>query len=408
MRNSRAQYVIRLAVLAFVLSLLPLGPLLASQAARSTPAEAGLSTSAASPSTLAAAGQKKKHHKQKHHHKKKRKKCKNKTSTGAHNAKTSAAAQRKKPCPPPPPSPPPPPPSAPPRVLLAVGDIALCNGGIDEQNVAATARYIAGQPGDDLAALGDLAYQKGSPTNFQCYDQYYGPFVDRTYPAPGNHEYRWDRTDPCTNQSTNCAALAYFNYFQTKTTAPSVVQGIQVGQGWYTYTYGSWQIYVLNSNGSAQHTACHWVQCDAGSAQYQWLQTQLRHGSVACSLAYWHHPLFNSGSEGESEQVKGFWRLLYNANADLILNGHQHSYERFAPQTPEGAADPQRGIREFIVGTGGSEMVSAPQNLKPNSETVIGQTPGVLKLTLESNGYTWAFVDANTGQALDAGHGNCH
>ena len=204
----------------------------------------------------------------------------------------------------------------------------------------------------------------------------------RTRPAPGNHEFH------------AAGATPYFDYF-----------GVAAGDaktGYYSYELGSWHIIVLNSE-------CKDVGgCDAGSPQEKWLRADLATHPVACTLAYWHKPLFSSGSaHGNDLTVKALWDALYDANADVVVNGHDHDYERFAPQTPEGVDDPKRGIREFVVGTGGKNhrLFGTP---KRNSETRNADAFGVLKLTLRANGYDWQFVPEEGKTYTDSGSGNCH
>jgi hypothetical protein len=167
--------------------------------------------------------------------------------------------------------------------------------------------------------------------------------------------------------------------------------------GYYSFDLGDWHIVVLNSN----------IFSPAGSAQESWLRADLAASTRGCTLAYWHHPRFNSGAEhGNSTSVQPFWQALYDLNADLVLSGHEHIYERFAPQTPTGVADPVRGIRQFIVGTGGRELygIAAPQ---PNSQVRYNLAAGILKLTLYSGGYNWQFIPTS-GSFTDSGSGTCH
>lgn len=383
MRQIHGRVLVRAGLFILALLLLPLGQILATNA---TPAPS-LTASAGGDSTgwsgIAAAA------------KKHKKKCRKKSQAQS-EAQVGGEPKKKCPNPPGPTS----------EVMLAVGDIAYCQGK-SEDNVKASAQYISGTPGT-VAVLGDLAYQYGTPDEFQnCYGKYYDSFVNRTYPTPGNHEYYYK----CNAGSQTCDAAPYFDWFKSQPGIPAVVQGMQIGEGWYSYKLGSWKIYVLNSNGSEPSgAACGWVKCDPGSPQYEWLKTQLAKDKQAgsCTLAYWHHPLFNSGNKGASTQVKDFWQLLYQANAELVLNGHQHMYERFAPQTPNGVSDPQKGIREFIVGTGGAELNQSTPSGIANSQVRIAKTVGVLKLTLRQNGYDFAFVDSKTGAVLDSGSGSCH
>ena len=383
-RQIHGRVLVRAGLFILALLLLPLGQILATNA---TPAPSLTAlTNLESPSTSGIAAAAKKHTK---------KKCRPQSQA---QSAAQVGGEPKKKCPKPP--------GPKGEVLLAVGDIAYCQGK-SEDNVKASAQYIRGTPGT-VAVLGDLAYQYGTPDEFQnCYGKYYGSFVNRTYPTPGNHEYYYN----CNKTSTSCTASPYFNWFKGQPGVPAVVQGMQIGEGWYSYKLGSWKIYVLNSNGSEPSgAACGWVKCDPGSPQYEWLKTQLAKDKQAgsCTLAYWHHPLFDSGSKGSSPQVQGFWQLLYQANAELVLNGHEHIYERFAPQTPNGASDPQRGIREFIVGTGGAEVIKTTPPATPNSQVRLADTVGVLKLTLRDGGYDFAFVNSLTGAVMDSGSGSCH
>jgi hypothetical protein len=295
-------------------------------------------------------------------------------------------------------------------LLLAVGDVALCDGKASEDGLRATSQLILQTPGR-VAVVGDLAYPFGTLNQFDCYGKYYGFFAGRTYPTPGDHEYYNDcanRKDPTSKDGPDCGkAKPYFQWVKSHA-FPSVVN-TTIGQGWYTYAYGDWQIYVLNTNGTnPTGNACGWISCDPNSAQYLWLKTELEKHRGKCSLAYWHHALFNSGHHGNATQVQPFWELLDQAHTDIIVNGHEHDYERFAPQTPDGTAQPD-GIREFIVGTGGAKInKTTDPPAHPNSEQWIAGRYGVLELTLKSDRYRWEFVDANTRDTLDAGKGTCH
>ncbi|HEU0116508.1 MAG TPA: metallophosphoesterase, partial [Thermomicrobiales bacterium] len=238
------------------------------------------------------------------------------------------------------------------QVLLAAGDVANC--GADPKNhfdankakgVAAVAALIqqALPANGRVAALGDLAYDFGSPDQFHyCYDRYWGAFKSQTYPAAGNHEYY----DNCNPHSVACDAAPYFAYFGNRAGAP--------GAGYYSYDYGGWHIVVLNSNGSEPSgDACGWIACNGKSPQGQWLKQDLAHDTAKCTLAYWHHPRFSSGAHGDNPEVQPFWKKLAKAGVDVVLNGHSHDYERFAPMNAKGKRNPKAGMREFVVGTGG-------------------------------------------------------
>lgn len=263
------------------------------------------------------------------------------------------------------------------EVMIAAGDIAQCSSSNDE----ATASVVNGIPGT-VAALGDNAYENGSASDYaNCYDPSWGAFKARTKPSVGNHEYQ------------TVGASGYYNYFGAAAGDPT--------KGYYSYDLGAWHIVVLNSN-------CSFVSCAAGSAQEQWLRADLAANTKSCTLAYWHHPRFNSGSShGNNTAVAPFWDALYQFGAEVILNGHEHVYERFAPQTPSAVADPALGIREFVVGTGGRSFY-AFGTPKANSEVRNNNTYGVLQLTLGAGSYTWQFRRAAGGTFTDSGSGVCH
>ena len=269
-------------------------------------------------------------------------------------------------------------------VLVGAGDIASCKSLGDE----ATADLLAGIRGT-IATFGDNAYPKGTAANFaECYEPSWGKFKARTMPSPGNHEYE------------TAGASGYFNYFGRAAG--------RSGEGFYSYDLGSWHVISLNSN-------CSFVGgCASGSAQEQWLRADLAaHSSNTCTLAYWHHPRFSSKlSSGGNSNMKPFWDALYAApnKAEVVLNGHIHNYERFAPQTPSGVEDdPARGIREFVVGTGGYSLNTFQSTQHaPNSEKQYADSYGVLKLTLHPTSYDWQFVTAPGGTVADSGSGSCH
>jgi len=172
--------------------------------------------------------------------------------------------------------------------------------------------------------------------------------------------------------------------------------------GYYSYDLGTWHIIVLNSE-------CKEVGgCNAGSQQEKWLRADLAAHPAACKLAYFHKPLFSSGrAHGDDLEIQPLWQALYDGSADVVVNGHDHDYERFAPQTPDAAPDPKRGIREFVVGTGGKNHrpFGTP---RPNSEIRNADAFGVLKLTLKPTGYDWQFVPEAGKTFTDSGSGNCH
>ena len=262
----------------------------------------------------------------------------------------------------------------PPTVLVGAGDIADCETKWD----SVTADLLDSIPGT-VFTLGDNAYPNGSSTDYKnCYGPTWGRHKARTRPVPGNHEY------------FTANAGAYFTYFGSAA-GPS-------GKGYYSYNLGDWHVVALNSN----------IAMNAGSAQEKWLRNDLAANTKLCTLAYWHHPLFSSSTVETMPDAQALWQDLYNAGAELVLVGHHHDYERFAPQTPTGVADAAHGIRQFVVGTGGGEGLFGFGVTAPNSEVRDNNTFGVLKLTLKPTGYSWNFIPVPTRSFTDAGNGGCH
>ncbi len=263
------------------------------------------------------------------------------------------------------------------EILVGAGDIAVCSSEGDE----ATADLLDGIAGTVFTA-GDNAYPSGTYDEFEnCYGPSWGRHKARTYPSPGNHEYY------------TANASGYFDYFGAAAGDPS--------EGYYSYELGEWHVIVLNS-------MCENVDgCEDGSPMLRWLKEDLAANPKRCTLAYWHHPLFSSGPHGNQAKMKPTWDALYEANADVVVNAHDHIYERFAPQDPDGAADPTRGIREFVVGTGGAELYPLG-TIKPNSEVRSNDTFGVLQLKLRSGSYDWEFVPVEGETLMDSGSGSCH
>ncbi len=250
-----------------------------------------------------------------------------------------------------------------PPTLVAVGDIASCASNGDEQTAALVKRL----PGT-IAVLGDIAYDDGSSADFaHCFDPSWGPLVPRIRAALGNHEY---------NTGTAAVAISKFALPQN---------------GWYSYAIGAWHVIVLNSN-------CDEIGgCARDSLQWRWLKADLAAHRNRCTLAYWHHPRFSSGLHGSSVATAALWDLLSRAGADVVLSGHDHDYERFAPI---------KGIRSFVVGTGGKSLYPM---LVPRARSVVrsSSTYGVLELTLRPTGYNWRFLPVRGGRFTDAGKANC-
>lgn len=267
--------------------------------------------------------------------------------------------------------------------LVGAGDIAGCKA---IEGAEATAKLLDKIPGTVFAA-GDLAYEHGNAAEFQnCYGPTWGRFKDRTRPTLGNHEYG------------TVAASAYFRYF-------GALAG-PAGKGYYSYDLGAWHIIALNTNCLAPGLG----GCGAESPQEAWLRDDLHEHPNACIIAYGHHALFSSGifkSHAIHPELRQLWRDLYAAHADLMLVGHEHSYERFAPQDPDGHLDPRNGIREIVVGTGGRSHDPLGFPI-PNSEVRNADTFGVLKLTLSPRGYTWEFIPEEGKAFRDSGEGVCH
>jgi len=250
----------------------------------------------------------------------------------------------------------------------------------------ATAKLIDAIPGTVFAA-GDLAYENGTYEEFQkCYGPTWGRFKARTRPTPGNHEYK------------GSAATGYFRYWDGQAGDPR--------KGYYSFDLGAWHIVVLNTNCGSKVLG----GCAEGSPEETWLKQDLATHPSACTLAFGHHALFSSGllpKHAEHPELRAFWQDLYDVHADLVLAGHEHSYERFAPQNPEGNPDPDHGIREIVVGTGGRSHTPLGY-AKPNSEVRDDKTYGVLKLTLSPGMYRWEFMPVPGEAFRDSGEGRCH
>ena len=264
-------------------------------------------------------------------------------------------------------------------VLVAAGDIADCEATGDSQ----TSALLDAFPYATVAPLGDNAYPSGTAEEFRsCYAPTWGHVLGRTKPTPGNHDY------------LTPGASGYFGYFGSRAGAG--------GTGYFSYDLGRWHLVSLNSNCAAIPGGC-----AAGSPQEQWLRNDLATHRTACTLAYWHHPRFSSGTSGSHGEMEPIWAALYDNGVDVVLNGHDHGYERFAPQTPVGVADPVRGIREFVVGTGGQSHGFFPTT-QPNSEIRNAGTFGLIRLTLRPSGYDWEFVPVAGKLFSERGSGTCH
>jgi hypothetical protein len=270
-------------------------------------------------------------------------------------------------------------------VLLAAGDIAQCSEEGDEATAAILARY----PDATVQTLGDNAYNSGTPRQFGCFDDSWGVAKGRMHPALGGHDYMTE------------GAAGYFDYFR-EALAPFAPTGTDPAQGWYAYDLGQWRVIVLNS--ICQHIG----GCEAGSPQVTWLDAEIEAHPARCSLAVIHNPRFSSGRKGNEDEVEPLWDALQAGGVELVLSGDNHAYERLAPMTPTGKKSPT-GIRQFVVGTGGARnYLFTEGEIHPNTEIGDDQTHGVLKLTLQADGYSWEFLPVAGRTFTDIGSDACH
>jgi acid phosphatase type 7 len=276
-------------------------------------------------------------------------------------------------------------------LLVAAGDIA-CGPVTAPSSVtcrqADTADLVVSLQPTVVLQLGDLQYEQATYEEFLAYyDRSWGRFRPISRPALGNHEYQG-----------HADARGYFDYWNG-VGAQNGVAG-ERGRGFYSFDLGGWHIVSLNSN-------CGRVGgCGVGSVQERWLKADLAANPATCTLAFWHHPRFSSGRSGSAPDTAALWQDLSDAGAELVLAGNDHSYERFAPQSPAARADPL-GIREFVVGTGGRSLYEFP-NVLPNSEVRNHDSFGVLALRLKPTGYDWEFVPIPGNSFRDSGSGQCH
>ncbi len=313
--------------------------------------------------------------------------------------------------------------------LVGAGDTADCTHNNDEDTAKLLGSTLRSLTPDGtlpplsqarVIALGDNAYPSGTRAQYaNCYDNYrltdgtsydssrpawWGQYKDRTMPILGNHEY-------LNSSNSSLKSTPYFDYFSAKNgfeigdRLPAPVPntpanpGLTPGKGYYSYNLGSWHIVALNSN---DH--CAYVSCSSTSAQGKWLRNDLAANPSSCTLAYIHHPLYATGSGGVAPEVKPLIKILYNNNADVVLNAHNHRYERLARIDPNGNPDGTRGIRTITVGTGGEP--GNPPNVTPPaiSEVRIFDTPGVIRMDLSSDSYRWEFIavdGTSSGKVMD-------
>lgn len=256
-------------------------------------------------------------------------------------------------------------------VIVGAGDIGWC----DSPGAEATAKLLDRLPGI-VFTTGDNAYMSGTLDEYmRCYEPSWGRHRRRTKPTAGNHEY-------------GSGGSGYFGYFGGAAGPP--------GQGYYSYGVGAWRVIALNSE----------IPSGPGSPQHDWLRAELARRRTTCTAVLWHRPLFTSGRNGNNPDMRDVWRTLHEFNVDLVINGHDHTYERFAPQDPDGRPDPARGIRQFIVGTGGAPLYEFVR-VQANSEARAAVW-GVAMFTLSDDRYEWQFLPVEGQGFHDAGSAACH
>lgn len=276
-------------------------------------------------------------------------------------------------------------------VILTTGDIANCNTNGDELTAVLVDSLLkadsAAKVDDAVLTLGDNAYPAGAALDFvRCFTPSWGDttrsIMKKIRPSPGNHEH------------LSGMAAPYYTYFGSKAGSPS--------KGYYSFDLGEWHIISLNSE---MFVNTGFTAADR-NAQLDWLDNDLKGNTKTCTLAYWHHPRWSSGWHGSDQRLDAIWQRLYNAGVDVVLSGHDHHYERFAPQSPAAAPDSAKGIAEFLVGTGGGEMRGIRRTVANSVFRLEGHF-GILKMTLGASEYQWAFIDTDK-RIWDPGVGKCH
>jgi 3',5'-cyclic AMP phosphodiesterase CpdA len=278
-------------------------------------------------------------------------------------------------------------------VIAAAGDL-VCGTETPVQIPClhlATAAVVRQIKPDALLLLGDLQYETGSLVDFQAfYEPAFGEFKSVTYPVPGNHEY------------FTPGAAGYFDYFNGVGVDSGRVG--RRGSGYYSFNLGAWHVVALNSN-------CLQLAggCSARSPQAAWLREDLKANRARCTLAFSHSSRFTSGEHGNDEVMRDLWVILHDAGVDVVLSAHDHDYERFRRQDAMGRSDEKRGIRAFVVGTGGKGTARFLRG-RPNSEIRDNSSIGVLTMVLKADSYSWKFVSVpGTPDPLeDSGDGTCH
>jgi alkaline phosphatase len=268
-------------------------------------------------------------------------------------------------------------------VFVGAGDIATCSTGGDEATAAVLDEVVAAHPDAVVFTAGDNAYPDGSYEQFtECYGPSWGRHKDRTRPAVGNHEYH------------QAQAAGHHRYWGDAA-GP-------VDRYYYSFDLDGWHVVVLNSE-------CGRVGCELGSGsgdQVEWLVRDLDESAAECTIAIWHRARWSSARYGNDPDYATFWQVLYDHGAEIVLNGHDHVYERFEPMAPDGSLDIDRGIRQFIVGTGGAGLRGFEEIA--NNSAARGSDPGILELRLGDGTYRWEFMAVEGASFTDAGRGTCH
>jgi hypothetical protein len=294
--------------------------------------------------------------------------------------------------------------------VLAAGDIAECYNNVTHApsqgehpgaGAVATAALVESQlPVDAILALGDAAYESGRPAEYRdCYAKTWGRFKSITYPTPGNHDYRCG-PPPAKVHACPRRASAYYEYFGARAGPP--------GRGYYSFDIGRWHFISLNSEIDKAHTATH-------SAQMAWLKADLAAHPSWCLAAMWHEAAFsNDPLHGDNGKMQKYFDVLYDAHAEFVLSAHAHGYQRWAELAPDGAAQPARGVRNWVVGLGGGN-ITAVRSGRPGQEATWNRNFGVLKLTLTDDAYSWQWLNVPDdavpgvrGQFHDSGTTRCH
>jgi 3',5'-cyclic AMP phosphodiesterase CpdA len=282
-------------------------------------------------------------------------------------------------------------PSAPPRLptVAAAGDIVCAPGSRDPCRDLQTLAVVEGLAPDLVLPLGDNQYDSGTATEYsQRYNLSWGRLRALSRPVPGNHEYQDEE------------ARGYFDYFNGFRTYTGVAGDRD--KGYYSFDFADWHFVALNSN-------CIHIRggCGEGGFQERWLRQDLEKNQRHCTLAYMHHPRFSSGMNGDTRELAALWNVLYQGGVDVVLAGHDHHYERFAPMGPDGSPEPDRGIRQFVVGTGG-RSITPFRTILPASEVQDTTSFGVLVLRLGQDRYEWEFRATPGLPLADRGAGTCH